>query len=110
MAASTVTVRDVKKIQREIAQLKRRVEKLEKKKTTRRSAVGKKNGANGHRARLRGGAGRTTRSRKGGKIFKPDARLRSLLGAVTLGYPTGSDNESIDRDLALEYGSTHEAQ
>lgn len=32
------------------------------------------------------------------------------VGAASLGYPTGADNESIDADLAREYGSTHEEQ
>ena len=35
-------------------------------------------------------------------------RFRRHAGAVSLGYPTGADNESIDRDLAREYGSSHE--
>ncbi|MBA3694636.1 MAG: hypothetical protein H0X15_06970 [Acidobacteria bacterium] len=34
--------------------------------------------------------------------------IRELFGSVSLGNPTGSDNESIDADLAREYGSTHE--
>ena len=34
--------------------------------------------------------------------------VRELFGSVDLGYPTGADNESIDADLAREYGSTHE--
>ncbi|MBI3303990.1 MAG: hypothetical protein HYZ72_18140 [Deltaproteobacteria bacterium] len=37
-------------------------------------------------------------------------RLRRHFGAVDLGYPTGADNESIDADLAREYGSTHEEE
>lgn len=36
------------------------------------------------------------------------ARFRQHIGAVSLGYPTGSDNEIIDADLAREYGSNHE--
>ena len=36
-------------------------------------------------------------------------RLRRHAGAQSLGYPTGADNESIDADLAREYGATHEA-
>jgi hypothetical protein len=41
-----------------------------------------------------------------------EARQRFLrhAGAASLGYPTGADNESIDADLAREYGSTHEEQ
>ena len=35
-------------------------------------------------------------------------RLGRHMGAQNLGHPTGADNESIDRDLAREYGSTHE--
>ena len=34
--------------------------------------------------------------------------IREMFGSVSLGHPTGSDNESIDTDLAREYGSTHE--
>ncbi len=36
------------------------------------------------------------------------ARLMVHAGAVDLGQPTGADNESIDADLAREYGSSHE--
>jgi hypothetical protein len=36
------------------------------------------------------------------------AQLLKHAGAVSLGYPTGADNESIDSDLAREYGSSHE--
>lgn len=31
--------------------------------------------------------------------------LRRHAGAQSLGYPTGADNESIDADLAREYGT-----
>lgn len=34
--------------------------------------------------------------------------IREMFGSVSLGHTTGSDNESIDADLAREYGSTHE--
>lgn len=34
-------------------------------------------------------------------------RFRHYIGAVSLGHPTGADNESIDRDLAREYSDTH---
>jgi len=34
--------------------------------------------------------------------------LRELFGSIDLGYPTGADNESIDADLAREYGNNHE--
>ena len=36
------------------------------------------------------------------------AQLRQHAGSASLGHPTGADNESIDRDLAREYGSSHE--
>jgi hypothetical protein len=39
---------------------------------------------------------------------KSTGGIRELFGSVSLGHPTGSDNESIDADLAREYGSTHE--
>jgi hypothetical protein len=38
------------------------------------------------------------------------ARLMWHAGAVNLGHPTGVDNESIDADLAQEYGSRHEGE
>jgi hypothetical protein len=38
------------------------------------------------------------------------ARLLVHAGAVDLGKPTGADNESIDADLAREYGSSHEEE
>lgn len=54
-------------------------------------------------------------SRNGGrpKSEQPDAaqrqaareRLRRHAGAVSLGRATGADNDSIDADLAREYGS-----
>ncbi len=34
--------------------------------------------------------------------------IRELFGSVSLGHPTGADNESIDADLAREYMSKHE--
>jgi hypothetical protein len=37
-------------------------------------------------------------------------RLLRHAGAENLGYPTGADNESIDADLAQEYGNTHEEE
>lgn len=37
-------------------------------------------------------------------------RFRQHIGAVSLGHPTGADNESIDADLAREYSSTHEGE
>ena len=37
-------------------------------------------------------------------------RFSRHAGTASLGYPTGADNESIDADLAREYGSTHEEQ
>src|ERR1022692_3831446 len=35
-------------------------------------------------------------------------RFERHFGSVDLGYPTGADNESIDADLAREYGDTHD--
>ncbi|HAX89022.1 MAG TPA: hypothetical protein DCY91_22860 [Cyanobacteria bacterium UBA11370] len=35
-------------------------------------------------------------------------RFRSHAGAISLGYPTGIDNESIDADLARAYASEYE--
>jgi hypothetical protein len=37
-------------------------------------------------------------------------RFERHFGSVDLGYPTGTDNEAIDADLAREYGDTHEAK
>lgn len=37
-------------------------------------------------------------------------RLLKHAGAADLGYATGADNESIDADLAREYGSSHEEE
>lgn len=34
--------------------------------------------------------------------------IREMFGSVSLGHPTGSDNEQIDADLAREYSATHE--
>lgn len=47
------------------------------------------------------------------KANAPDAQTRpdsleQLFGSVSLGHPTGADNESIDRDLTREYAATHE--
>ncbi|MGI8642162.1 MAG: hypothetical protein ACR2MG_19705 [Pyrinomonadaceae bacterium] len=39
---------------------------------------------------------------------KSTGGIREMFGSVSLGNPTGSDNEQIDADLAREYGSTHE--
>ena len=35
-------------------------------------------------------------------------RFEELFGSVSLGKPTGLDNETIDADLAREYGDPHE--
>ena len=37
-----------------------------------------------------------------------EKKLSDLFGTVSLGYPTGADNESIDADLAREYADNHE--
>ena len=42
------------------------------------------------------------------EVAEAMARLMGHAGAVNLGHPTGADNESIDVDLAQEYGSRHE--
>ncbi|MGI8670374.1 MAG: hypothetical protein ACR2J3_11110 [Aridibacter sp.] len=34
--------------------------------------------------------------------------LREMFGSVSLGHPTGANNEKIDEDLAREYASNHE--
>ena len=34
--------------------------------------------------------------------------LKELFGSVSLGHPTGADNESLNADLAREYKSRHE--
>jgi hypothetical protein len=34
-------------------------------------------------------------------------RLLRHAGAIDLGYPTGTDNDQIDADLAREYGGAH---
>lgn len=36
--------------------------------------------------------------------------IRELFGSVSLGHPTGADNESIDADLGREYMNRHEDQ
>jgi hypothetical protein len=36
------------------------------------------------------------------------ARYERHFGAVDLGHPTATDNESIDADLARAYGDSHE--
>lgn len=37
-------------------------------------------------------------------------RLMQHAGAADLGSATGADNESLDRDLGREYGSSHEGR
>ena len=108
MVTVTLTATEWKKIQRDVAQLKKRVEKLEKKKTTRQSAAQKKNGANGHRknsTRLYHAAKPKARTMRESKLDDP---LAKFIGAVDLGHATGLDNESIDRDLANAYAEKHE--
>ena len=34
--------------------------------------------------------------------------ITRFFGTASLNNPTGADNESIDRDLAIEYGAPHE--
>ena len=40
------------------------------------------------------------------EIDEANSRLAKCI--VNLGYPTGTDNEQIDADLAREYADTHE--
>lgn len=107
MAIMTLTASEWKKIQRDIAQLKRRVEKLEKKKTTRRSAAGKKNGVNGHRRRIPKVYEATNPRVHQIRETRAVDPLDKFIGVIDLGHPLGSDNVQIDRNLATEYGSTH---
>ncbi|MBI1747660.1 MAG: hypothetical protein HYR55_13900 [Acidobacteria bacterium] len=37
-------------------------------------------------------------------------RFEQHFGSVSLGHPTGADNESIDADLVREYDVTHEEE
>ncbi len=41
-------------------------------------------------------------------VAQAEKRFARWIGSVSLGHPSGSDNESIDADLAREYASTHE--
>ena len=41
-------------------------------------------------------------------VNQAEQRFARWIGSVSLGRPTGADNESIDADLAREYASTHE--
>jgi hypothetical protein len=45
------------------------------------------------------------------QLVSEEERRTALAGllshCVSLGYPTGSDNEQIDSDLAREYGDDH---
>lgn len=43
------------------------------------------------------------------EISSAQERFRQYIGSVSLGRATGADNESIDADLAREYGSSHES-
>ena len=40
-------------------------------------------------------------------LGKRDERLRRHFGAINLGAPTGTNNESIDADLAQAYVDSH---
>jgi hypothetical protein len=42
------------------------------------------------------------------ELPKKVGSLEALFGSVSLGHPTGADNESIDRDLMLAYADNHE--
>jgi hypothetical protein len=43
-----------------------------------------------------------------GSLTMAEERFIRWIGSVSLGHPTGIDNESIDADLASQYDSTHE--
>jgi len=45
-----------------------------------------------------------------GETAESTMQFESLIGTVSLGHPTGADNEQIDADLAREYAATHEAK
>lgn len=54
-----------------------------------------------------------TQSKRGRQISPEDKeierrKLRAFAGCVSSGNPRSSDNEQIDKDLALEYLNTHE--
>ncbi len=51
---------------------------------------------------------RATQSRSDAELQAARERFERHFGAVSLGYATGADNESIDADLAREYADTHE--
>lgn len=107
MATKTVSQSDLKKVQREIIQLRKRIERLENKRKT-ETARKKKIGANGHRPRsatLYKQRKSKVRALREAGVTDP---LEKFIGAVDLGYATGLDNEQIDRELANEYNSTHE--
>ena len=42
------------------------------------------------------------------RFGQPDMRFRRHFGEISLGHPTGMDNDAIDRDLAKAYADTHE--
>ncbi len=42
------------------------------------------------------------------KRKRKDGDITKFFGAVSLGHATGSDNESIDADLARSYADNHE--
>jgi len=108
MATSTVTMTDVKKMQREIAQLKKRVEKLEKKKTTRRKVGRKTFTRNGHRKPIVKAYEPTQPKLRTLRETREGDPLSKFIGAIDLGKPLGTENIQIDRDLAKEYGRSKE--
>lgn len=42
------------------------------------------------------------------QLVKPDEKLRRLFGSISLGKPTGTENEQIDADLARAYADSHQ--
>ena len=51
----------------------------------------------------------SSKSEKNGER-ETKGEIREMFGSVSLGHPTGADNESIDTDLIREFGSTHERE
>jgi hypothetical protein len=41
-------------------------------------------------------------------VAQAETRFARWIGSVSLGHPSGSDNESVDADVAGEYASTNE--
>jgi hypothetical protein len=105
MATHTLTQSDWNKVLRDIERLKKRIEKLEKTKKPRQSSARKTHRVNTRRKRALNVNERIENSAHQ-RAIPSDSKVWHALGTVSLGYPTGTDNESIDRDLAAQYGNT----